>query len=102
MSVASSQPPTKPATLPRMRPAVRAIRTDTVPTSRATREPWIVRDRMSRPNSSAPSQNFAPGRARFSIRLCLPGSAGASHGANTAATTSAATMARPRIASRFL
>src|SRR5262249_51476056 len=41
----------------------------------------MMRERMSRPNSSAPRRNFSLGRARFSMRLCLTGSAGASHGA---------------------
>src|SRR5687767_11947171 len=56
---------------------------------------------MSRPNSSAPRRNLAPGGARFSMRLCLAGSRGASHGASAAAPSSAATSTRPTTASRF-
>src|SRR4030095_7556572 len=56
---------------------------------------------MSRPNSSAPSRYLAPGRTRFSIRLCLAGSRGAPRGARAAAPSSASTSARPTSASRL-
>src|SRR5262245_56248881 len=56
---------------------------------------------MSRPNSSAPRRYLAPGRARFSKRLCFAGSWGASQGANAADAAIRATMRRPISASRF-
>src|SRR6266511_2640998 len=61
----------------------------------------MTRERISRPNSSAPRRNFSPGRARFSMRLCLAGSAGASHGAPAAATASTITTTSPVSAKRF-
>src|SRR5947207_5426442 len=56
---------------------------------------------MSRPNSSAPSRYFAPGRARFSMRLWRAGSIGASHGASAALSASTTTRTRPTSARRF-
>src|SRR5437870_2678332 len=97
----SIQPPANPARQPRNRPSPWAMVTDRSPTSKATRLPKSTRERISRPNSSAPRRNLLPGRARFSIRLCLAGSAGASHGAPTAATTSRATTTSPAKARRL-
>ena len=101
MTTTSIQPPAKPARQPRVRATASAIATESPPTRSATRVPKISRERMSRPNSSAPRMNLPPGRARFSIRLCLAGSAGASHGAPAAATTSSATTTSPTIARRL-
>ena len=93
----STQPPAKPARQPRASANPSAIATESTPTSSATRLPKMMRERMSRPNSSAPSRNLPLGFARFSIRLCLAGSAGASHGAPAAVTIRIATRTSPAI-----
>src|SRR5262245_4452484 len=61
----------------------------------------MTRERMSRPNSSAPSQYCAPGLWRLSMSRCWIGSRGANQGAPIAVIASSATMTRPTRASRL-
>ncbi len=60
------------------------------------REPQMIREQMSRPSSSVPSQWVVEGGCRRWARSCAVGDCGASQGAKAATTTTRSrTMASP-------
>src|SRR6218665_267195 len=92
-----TRPPAKPATMPMAVPSTKAQSTGVMPMKRDKRAPMISRVSMSRPSSSLPSGKPAVpiGLSRWSIDDWY-GSAGASHGPNSASSNSSnTTLAAP-------
>ena len=68
ISTASTQPPAEPATGPTSSPTGAASTATSTTTNSVMREPWISRERMSRPWSSVPNQCAAEGGSSLSVR----------------------------------
>src|SRR5262245_20199685 len=86
ITMSSSHPPQKPATVPTARPITAEQRTTTTLRNREMRAPYMSRLRMSRPSSSSPSGWSREGAAKRWARSWLEGAKGARNGA-TAATS---------------
>src|SRR5205807_3777534 len=76
ITIASTQPPKKPAATPATVPIVPAIATETSATCSEAFTPSTQREKMSRPNWSVPSQYFEDGPSSRSSGCCDTGSNG--------------------------
>ncbi len=83
--------------MPSGTPSTNANATEARPTSSETRAPQMMRLRMSRPNSSVPSQcrSTAPGPLSTASENCADGLSGAMSGAAAATTIMTTAIASP-------
>ena len=98
MVTVSNQPRRKPAMIPRGRATTMAMATISKVARRETRPPQMIRERMSRPRSSVPSQWWALGAALMARRSWALGLCGATSGAKMAARIITTRKTRPATA----
>ena len=86
---------------PKGTPMATAIATEMTPASSDARAPQIMRERMSRPRSSVPSQYSVEGALRIADQLVALGSGIGSSGAKTASSVKKTMMMQPARAPLF-